>query len=99
MSARTLAAEHNVDPGALRSLIEFLRTNIETNADLRAIMLSGDDQAIDTLISAGVRVWRDHSTRILSELAIGTSDRALEARKQIGEEVWAEIRARKGIPA
>lgn len=98
-SIAALAAEHNVDPGALRSLIEFLRTNIETNADLRAIMLSGDDQAIDTMISAGVRVWRDHSTRILYELAHGSSDWTREARKQIGEEVWTEIRARKGLPA
>lgn len=93
-SLEDIATQFGVDKGALASLLGFLRSNIERNADLRTLAKSNPE----AFMAQGVKAWHEASQKFLSELAVGTSEVTIEMRRELASQVWTEIRTKAGLP-
>lgn len=93
MTPAELAAQHNLDAGAVECLVAFLRDRIDAGCpDFPS--LPSEVQA--EIIRQGVEAWHEHSERILVDLASGSSEWAKEARRLIAEDVWRTVRGGPG---
>jgi hypothetical protein len=84
-----MAQQFGVDKGALSCLLQFLQDNIAKNP---AAFFGATDAQRDQIIQQGVKAWRNHSQRMLSELQEGTTEWAQATRQQIASDVWHQVR-------
>ena len=95
MDIQAVAAQMGVDTASLSSLVSFLQSNLEKNPELRELAAKHPEQFMEQ----GVRAWHEASTKFLSELAHGQSERAKQLRAELAEQVWTQLRAEKGLPS
>jgi DNA polymerase II large subunit len=88
----TMAAQFNVDPGALKCLIQFLGDNLAKPEAAEKFAQATDAQR-DEIIKQGVKAWHNHSTRMLADLLENRTEWAQATRKQIASDVWHQARA------
>lgn len=81
--------EHNIDPGAYRSLVTFLRSNLHTNPQLQPLAAEHPDE----FIKAGVEAWRRKSTEFFTEILENKTPQARQWRYELTEQVYNECRS------
>ncbi len=89
---QSMAKQFNVDAGSLRCLVGFLRDKL-SKPEAAATFAKASRIEQDAIIKQGVEAWRDHSTKVLSELMHGQSDWSQAARKQLMHDVWTQARS------
>lgn len=94
MTPEQIAQEHNLDPRALRSLLDYLEraVNRATPAQLAVIRAN-----LPLFLETGVKRWHEQSMKFYSQLLNDTDENSIAMRTELAHSVWASIRQEKGL--
>lgn len=87
MNVQAMAQQYGLDANALESLLSFLRNALEQPGMREAAATNPNE-----LLKAGVKAWRDKGQAFYQELLEGKTERSIQYRKAIAEQVWIAAR-------
>ena len=82
-----IAADFNVDPCALKSLMGYLIRNIQESDAVRAAFFANPD----AVLKAGVEAWHKSGQALFAELLENRTEFAKETRAAIAEDVYKYV--------